>query len=691
MVKSRRVLIIISFVVLGLFIWAFYGISSLAKAAQTAYKESKVQNVNNPKGQSPEKQFEAAVKQRKNSPVLVASNDPLQGLLSSDLNSSIFSSNLLLAQAVDQPIPNDLAEPKFMYLAQNVGTVTISGTWRIRNNSNVMLAEVLRGEAVLTCDPQTGENHQGKTTANNDQNRGLDYVQKMINHIIVPLRTSVRKENQENTITPDGIYGDQTVQALQALIEGGIQTIGDKCIILVTGMNINHKTEKANAPKTFLKLVKDYSGLKETDIGKVIDQEVLVGLVNTLALQENDAAKDKHPINNDDIGIYELYDCDDWDGDGISNYIEVESSGDNGITFNPLMPETNANVLSLINTVSRGFWGHGELVKAEAVGVTTSPVPQNQRSNGLRLPHQSKGYYQFRGGDAVDTDNYAILSTLQKFEAIGRKWAERHPDLAPLNKDAFLKDGGNSGYDPGGSGGIRFGVGDLSLAKGGPACWLESGVTKCHNTHQNGLDADVRYMRKESIGEGTLDIATDKDNYDIESTKELMSLFAASGVDVIYISPSGNDGILDKTEARKLVTFNNGAKAFLIKLDGHDNHFHVRFPLTNPPMPDIHLVSSASTVPANGQSTVTITSDVIKDRMGWPLLSGLPLPATTTLGSLPGGSNVIVNSEGKVVFTFKAGNQTGTAVIRVYVGRKDGGYGIPEGILGEVSITLVKP
>jgi hypothetical protein len=198
-------------------------------------------------------------------------------------------------------------------------------------------------------------------------------------------------------------------------------------------------------------------------------------------------------------------------------------------------------------------------------------------------------------------------------------------------------------------------------------------------------------MRKESIGEGTLDIATDKDNYDIESTKELMSLFAASGVDVIYISPSGNDGILDKTEARKLVTFNNGAKAFLIKLDGHDNHFHVRFPLTNPPMPDIHLVSSASTVPANGQSTVTITSDVIKDRMGWPLLSGLPLPATTTLGSLPGGSNVIVNSEGKVVFTFKAGNQTGTAVIRVYVGRKDGGYGIPEGILGEVSITLVKP
>jgi len=545
------------------------------------------------------------------------------------------------------------------------------------------LAEAFGGEAVFIYDPETAENHKGKTPANNDENRGFDFVQKLMNHIIVPLRTPVQKGNQENTITPDGIYGDQTVQALQALIEGGTHTIGSKTVTLVTGLKINHKSDKPNAPKTFLKLVKDYSALKETDIGKVVDREVLVGLRNTVSLNDNNPAKDKHPVDDDDIGIYELYECDDWDEDGIGNYIEVANSGQDGIAFDPLITETNSNVLSLVNTVSRGFWGHGELVKAEALEITTSFAPENQRSNGLRLPRQSKGYYQIRGGDLVDTDNYAILSTLQKIEAVGKNWAERHPDLTPLNKDVFLKDGGNSGYDPGGSGGIRFGIGDLSRAKGR--------VFNPHNTHQNGLDADVRYMRKESIGEGPLDISTDAANYDIELTKELMSLFAASGVDVIYISPSGNDGILEKTEARKLVTFNNGAQAFLIKLAGHDNHFHIRFPLTNPPMPDINLTSTANTITANGQSTVTITSDVIKDRMGWPLLASLSLPVTTTLGSLPDGGSVVVNSEGRVSFSFRAGNQQGTAIIRVFAFRKDAGFGLPEGLLGQTSITLVKP
>jgi hypothetical protein len=176
------------------------------------------------------------------------------------------------------------------------------------------------------------------------------------------------------------------------------------------------------------------------------------------------------------------------------------------------------------------------LVKAEAVGVTTNLVPENQRSNGLRLPRQSKGYYQFRGGDAVGTDSYAILSTLQKIEAIGKEWAKRHPDLSPLNADVFLKDGGNSGYDPGGSGGIRFGIGDISRAKGR--------VFDPHNTHQNGLDMDVRYMRKENTGEGQLDFNFNTEDYDEKLTKELMGLFAESGVVEIYVSPKKNANIL---------------------------------------------------------------------------------------------------------------------------------------------------
>jgi hypothetical protein len=567
-------------------------------------------------------------------------------------------------------------------------------------------AEAFGGEAVFVYDPQAGENHQGKTTANKDENRGLDFVQKMMNHIIVPLRTPVQKSNQENTIVPDGIYGDQTMQTLQALIEGGTHTIGTKTITLVTGLKINHKLDKPNAPKTFLKLVKDYSGLKETDIGKVIDREVLVGLRNTVALNDDDPAKDKHPVNDDDIGIYELYECDDWDGDGISNYIEVANSGDNGINFDPLTPETNPNVLSLVNTVSRGYRGYGELVKAEAVGVTTSRVPESQRSNGLRLPRQNKGYYQFRGGDVVDTDNYAVLSILQKVETIGRIWAERHTDLSPLNQDVFLKDGGNSGYDPGGSGGIRFGIGDLSLAKGGPACWLESGVTKCHNTHQNGLDMDVRYMRKEQKGEGRLDFNDQYDakySYDESLTKELMGLFAEYGAVEIYITPSDSANILPIGAVTGEVTFPNGASAYVAKIEGHDDHFHVAFALANPPVGDINLQSSSSSIPANGQATVTITSDVIKDRMGWPLLAGTKLTVTATnengqpIGQLPEdaqpsyrGKQLAVNSQAKLSFTYRAGNTPGVATIRVYVD-----YGksatIPQGLLGQVQVTLTKP
>ena len=34
------------------------------------------------------------------------------------------------------------------------------------------LAEAFGGEAVFIYDPETGENHKGKTPANNDENRG---------------------------------------------------------------------------------------------------------------------------------------------------------------------------------------------------------------------------------------------------------------------------------------------------------------------------------------------------------------------------------------------------------------------------------------------------------------------------------------------------------------------------------------
>ena len=190
------------------------------------------------------------------------------------------------------------------------------------------MQEALNGEAVFVYDTSSAENHKGKTTGRTDNGREVDFVQKMINHILVPLRASANEADIKNTLTVDGYYGNDTRQAIEAIISGGTDPTGST----IVDTNISHHIDEANSLNTFKKLAKDYSGINDADIGKTITKEILVGI--------NRVDTDRHPTNNPDIGIYELYLNDDWDGDGISNYIEVENGIDQltpntGYTYPP--------------------------------------------------------------------------------------------------------------------------------------------------------------------------------------------------------------------------------------------------------------------------------------------------------------------------------------------------------------------
>ena len=580
----------------------------------------------------------------------------------------------------------------------------------VRTNANVTLQQVLDGTAVYTyvaTEPCAARN-KGNTTGATPDTQGFDFVQMMINHILPPLRIPVDERNLENLLEVDGCYAGQTERALKAIINGsddaasirgnGYTTTGGATVLSTKVAHNRIVSDDRYWYGTFTKLKAYYAGLTNDDFGKVIDKELLVGF-------NQDLNTDKHPLNNADVGIYELYQNDDWDGDGVSNFIEVENSNQS-VVFNPLSDEESQAALALKNTVERGYHHNGEMVKGDSKISSSALAGESSRSDGLRLPNSGKGFYYYRGSDTSDTDNYAILETLQKIEAVGRVWAERHPDTTPLIVKQIVNDGNYAGSDLGGSGGKRFGVGDISLPGGRQFCWAEGA---CHATHRAGIDFDVRYMSKEGYGDGGFNIATDsgKNMYDIDLTKELISWFAAVGADQIYVDQNGKDKIFSKTNTEgfeipnvgEVVTFANGASVYVKRVEGHSDHFHVRFPLINPPVGNINLTSNLSSLPFNG--TTRIESDTIRDMQGWPLLQGTQLVITatgqntgTSIGTLEGekiagdgwtARRSPVDSDSRLFFNYSAGESSENAEIRVWVGDKNTG---PRGQIGSMSVTI---
>jgi murein endopeptidase len=134
----------------------------------------------------------------------------------------------------------------------------------------------------------------------------------------------------------------------------------------------------------------------------------------------------------------------------------------------------------------------------------------------------------------MDFDDWGVLAMLNVLEGVGRDW---------YSGDEVLP---------------RVGIGDIS--KGDTSTQQFGGEWTGHGSHENGLDVDVRYVRCDK-SEGSLNIAANPSNYDMNLTSNLISDFIRSGRILLILVDTVNIGF--------------DCDYFVHWLD-HSDHFHVR-------------------------------------------------------------------------------------------------------------------
>ncbi len=155
--------------------------------------------------------------------------------------------------------------------------------------------------------------------------------------------------------------------------------------------------------------------------------------------------------------------------------------------------------------------------------------------NGRRLPPHGAGFLTWdpilkqvgnRPWRRWGTDR--LLRTVR---AVLAAYARRHPDAPPVL------------------------VGDLSRRHGGDFGPRFGGIG--HASHQNGLDADIYYPRRD----GRLRVPRRPDEVDLAAAQELVDAFVRAGAVNVFVGPSLNL---------------RGPTKIVSSLVHHDNHLHVR-------------------------------------------------------------------------------------------------------------------
>jgi hypothetical protein len=202
----------------------------------------------------------------------------------------------------------------------------------------------------------------------------------------------------------------------------------------------------------------------------------------------------------------------DRDGDSISVAVELDSINNSLYHFDTSAIDRNPSL-------ARGTPGAGTI------------------DSGIHLPNAGTGYYHFLGTDTVYTDDWGVLGLVNTVERAGRCWDEAQRR--------------------------RTGIGDMSRRAGGSF--------PPHQDHQNGLDADVRYVRRGGAAQDTfgLDLQVNPNDLDTNATIILWNCFVQSPrvefliIDSIYFRPF----ILNSPKLR----FDRDTVE-----RAHRNHFHVR-------------------------------------------------------------------------------------------------------------------
>lgn len=154
--------------------------------------------------------------------------------------------------------------------------------------------------------------------------------------------------------------------------------------------------------------------------------------------------------------------------------------------------------------------------------------------NGVRLPSSGAGYYTYNPatqqppGGADRTWGTARL--VREIIDLGRWWARTYPKQPPL------------------------GIGDLSRESGGAF----HGPVVGHQSHQNGLDVDIRLVRRDGA-RAPVDPAT----YDRALTQAVVDRLVSRGASLVLIGPN--------LELR-------GPAGVVMPWPAHDDHLHLRFP-----------------------------------------------------------------------------------------------------------------
>jgi murein endopeptidase len=166
--------------------------------------------------------------------------------------------------------------------------------------------------------------------------------------------------------------------------------------------------------------------------------------------------------------------------------------------------------------------------------------PANGRLvRGIPFPEETDSSFTWDFPEAVTPSpawrRYGTEKLVLTLDCVLTAYAGRHPDLA------------------------RIGVADLSRPGGGPF-GSELGSLG-HGSHQNGLDADVLFPRRDLCecppdGPGDVDAAR---------AQELVAAFVAAGAQYVFVSP-----VLYR---RGLL---RGPRGVVIPLVYHDEHMHVR-------------------------------------------------------------------------------------------------------------------
>lgn len=251
------------------------------------------------------------------------------------------------------------------------------------------------------------------------------------------------------------------------------------------------------------------------------------GTTGTISSSAYTFVQDSSIIGPEGIGVYPLF---DRDGDGISDLVEatneVRSWWGGANYFRTTVPDEDPSLAG--GTTTNGFL-----------------------KGGVKLPQEGIGYYHLHGSDDPDEDNWGTLKLIKVLEQAGREWNQLHPE------------------------GPRIGIVDLSLEHGGNFCWCkwydylygtcDAAHSLCHEHHQKGLNADIRFVRsdKKEFRYNFNDEDEPYPSYDQSMTQELVNFLCEAGVTLIY------------ADNRAGLNTDAWPECEISDYPGHHHHFHI--------------------------------------------------------------------------------------------------------------------